>query len=46
MCIRDSDGTVTLLLDGPCVLGRLPPLEDALSLGRARGLRILSLIHI
>ena len=37
----ERDGTVTLLLDGPCVLGRLPHLEDALSLGRARGLRIL-----
>ena len=37
----ERDGTVTLLLDGPCVLGRLPHLEDALALGRARGLRIL-----
>lgn len=31
----ERDGTVTLLLDGPCVLGRLPHLEDALALGRA-----------
>ena len=37
----ERDGTVTLLLDGPCVPGRLPHLEDALALGRARGLRIL-----
>lgn len=37
----EPDGVVTVLLDGPCVLGRLPHLEDALALGRAKGLRIL-----
>lgn len=37
----ERDGTVTVLLDGLSALGPLPHLEDALALGRAKGLRLL-----
>lgn len=47
LCLAESlgrverDGSVTVLVDGLSVLGALPHLEDALLLGRQKGLRLV-----
>lgn len=47
LCLTESlsrverDGNVTVLMDGLSTLGALPHLEDALLLGRQKGLRLL-----